>query len=204
MPSIDPGNHGPVEDPARPADGQDTRATFPSETSLQNNLDRAMEYRREYYKYCIGIATALLAFTVSFPPQLSRAPDSPWLLFVGWSGLGLAVLAGVRVHMVWAKFFVSFRDFDNRGRLPEGIVRRRGLNAQRRFLDTVQMVGLVVGVASVVAFAGLNVRYLPLKKDDQGAALSSRKVEDPVAPSSAKSSSPAVAIPLPPVETGKP
>jgi|LNFM01.1.fsa_nt_gb hypothetical protein len=37
-------------------------------------------------------------------------------LLVGWAGLGVAALADVRVHMVWAKFFVTFRKFDNSSR----------------------------------------------------------------------------------------
>jgi hypothetical protein len=132
----------------------------PSETFLQNDLDRAVEYRKEYYKYVIGIATALLAFTVSFPPQLSRPAEMSWLLFMGWGGLGVAVLAGVRVHMTWAKFFVSFRDYDNKEQRTKGVEVRKHLNNERRVMDVLQMISLVVGVACVVVFAGINVKYI--------------------------------------------
>lgn len=179
-----------------------------SEVSLQNNLDRALDYRREYYKYVIGIATALLAFTVSFPPQLSRIPEDPHLLFVGWAALGVAVLAGVRVHMVWAKFFVTFRKFDNRGQRQAGLAARRRLNIERRVMDALQMIGLIVGVSFVVLFTGLNLKHVAVKKDDAGGAGTSRKVEDAVAAPKAPGSQPPTAAPPlvtpPPVNTGKP
>jgi hypothetical protein len=137
----------------------------PSEPFLQADLNRAVDYRKEYYKYVISIATALLAFTVSFPPQLSKAPEASWLLFLGWAGLGVAVLSGVRVHMVWAEFFVSFRDYDNRGDREDGRKVRKGLTFERRFMDVAQMVGLAVGVVCVVIFAGTNLKYLAPKTE---------------------------------------
>lgn len=166
-----------------------------SEVSLQNNLDRALDYRREYYKYVIGIATALLAFTVSFPPQLSRIPEDPHLLFVGWAGLGVAVLAGVRVHMVWANFFVTFRKFDNRGQRPAGLAARRRLNIERRLMDALQMIGLIVGVSFVVYFTALNLKHVAVKKDDAGGAGASRKVDDALAAPKPPGSQPPTAAP---------
>jgi hypothetical protein len=71
---------------------------------LQKNIDRSIEYRKEYYKYNIGIATALLAFTVSFPSTLSKV-DYPDLIFAAWAGLGVAVLGGVASHILWSSFF---------------------------------------------------------------------------------------------------
>lgn len=141
----------------------------PGETFLQADLERAVDYRKEYYKYVISIATALLAFTVSFPPQLSKAPEASWLLFLGWAGLGVAVLSGVRVHMVWAKFFVSFRDYDNRGNRDGGRNFRRGLNFERHVMDGAQMAGLAVGVVCVVLFAGINLKYLAPKTEANSA-----------------------------------
>src|SRR6185312_13504540 len=86
----------------------------PGETFLQADIGRSMDYRKAYYKYAVGIATALLAFTVSFQPTLRMAPQMRSLEFIGWAGLGVAVAAGVRVHMVWAKFYASFQKYDNK------------------------------------------------------------------------------------------
>lgn len=140
----------------------------PSETALQNNLDRAVEYRKDYYKFAIGIATALLAFTVSFQPQLAVFPEQTWLEFIGWGGLGVAVLAGVRVHMVWAKFFVTFRKYDNRGHREKGVRVRQRINAERRILDVAQILGLMVGVAGVVAFTAVNLKHVAVKSEVKG------------------------------------
>ncbi len=145
----------------------------PTETSLQNNIDRSTEYRREYYKYALGIATALLAFSISFQPQLRRAPEQLWLLIPGWGGLGLAVILGVRVHMVWAKFFITWRDWDHKKRDPAtGKVKRDRLTAERHVLDFLLIAALGVGVAGVVAFAAVNLPNIATKADEsnKGAA----------------------------------
>jgi hypothetical protein len=151
--------NGGKKGPSEPGPGaQDDRR--PSETFLQADIDRAVEYRKEYYKYVLTISTALLAFTVSFQPQLSRNPELVVFMYLGWLGLGVTVLAGVWVHMLWSKFFVSFRDFDNQGNRDQGKSVRREITARRRFLDKLMMVGLALGVVGVVAFAATNLRHI--------------------------------------------
>jgi hypothetical protein len=71
---------------------------------LQNDITRAIDFRKEYYKYTITIATALFAFTVSFPPNLT-AIALPGLIIATWVGLGVAVILGVLVPFMWARFF---------------------------------------------------------------------------------------------------
>lgn len=143
----------------------------PAADFLKSDLDRAVDYRKEYYKYVIAIATALLAFTVSFPPQLSRPPEMTWLILAAWAFLGLAVLAGVRVHMTWAKFFISFRDFDNKGKKDEGRKVRELINLERHILDVFQIIGLVVGVIGIVLFAGSNLKYLAPRTEAKVTAI---------------------------------
>jgi hypothetical protein len=132
---------------------------------LQKNIDRSIEYRKEYYKYNIGIATALLAFTVSFPSTLSKV-DYPNLIFAAWIGLGVAVLSGVATHILWSDFFITWRNYDNRGRRQEGQRARAPITRARRLFDLLQIVGLVMGVGGVVAFAGLNLGNIALKEKD--------------------------------------
>jgi hypothetical protein len=126
-------------------------------TSLQNDINRAIEYRREYYKYAIGIASALLAFTVSFPPDLAGPPKSSWLIIVAWLGLGAAIIGGVWAHLLWAHFFISYRDYDNRGDVSGGKKRRRLITKTRRVLDVVLIATLAVGVMGVAVFATRNL-----------------------------------------------
>jgi hypothetical protein len=130
---------------------------------LQNNIDRSIEYRKEYYKYSIGIATALLAFTVSFPSTLSKVDYSD-LIFAAWTGLGVAVLGGVASHILWSNFFITWRNYDNKGRPSEGKAKRKPITTFRRLFDILQIVGLAVGVGGVVLFAGLNLGNIALKE----------------------------------------
>jgi heme/copper-type cytochrome/quinol oxidase subunit 2 len=141
----------------------------PSEETMQLNISRFYELRREYYKYTVGIATALLAFTISFPPSLT-AIESKWLINVAWATLALAIMCGVILHYVWSLFYISFRDFDNKYRRDAGKKRRRFLTLIRRTLEVVLPIALLAGVAGVAAFASANLDHVVLKSDTHGTA----------------------------------
>jgi hypothetical protein len=57
------------------------------------DIDRSIEYRKKYYEYSVTIATALLAFSISFPPTLT-AVHCVALVRVAWGGTW-------RLHSVW-------------------------------------------------------------------------------------------------------
>jgi hypothetical protein len=159
-----PARPEPAQPASRPlASGQDPR---PAESFLLADIERSRDYRKEYYKYAIGIATSLLAFTLAFQPTLRSAPQNLWMEIVGWIGLGIAAAAGVRVHMTWAEFFITFRDFDNKGLREDGKKERGRLTSQRRFLEWLMIVGLVVGVAGVIGFTASNLHNVALKTTD--------------------------------------
>jgi len=130
---------------------------------LQKNIDRSVDFRKEYYKYSLGISTALLAFTVSFPPNLTKV-YCPWLIFIAWAGLGTAVVAGVLAHDLWSRFFMTWRNYDNKGKADRGKVVRDSITWWRRKADYVQLVGLAVGVACIVVFAGVNIANIAPKE----------------------------------------
>lgn len=133
---------------------------------VQADIARAFELRRDYYKYSIGVATALLAFTISFPPSLSRLA-CPKLIFVAWPALGVAILCGIAVHYVWAWFFISFRNLDSRFKTDDGRALRKKLNRIRKTLEVVQIVALVVGVLGSALFASINIENVALKTDEK-------------------------------------
>ncbi len=137
--------------------------TRPAEAFLLADIERARDYRKAYYQYAIGIATSLLAFTLAFQPTLKAAPSCVLLEVVGWGGLGLVIAAGLRVHMTWANFFISFRDFDNRGKRDEGKRQRDAITVERRILDWLILIGLVIGVADVVGFTAVNLHNVAPK-----------------------------------------
>lgn len=138
---------------------------------LQKNIDRSVDFRKEYYKYSLGISTALLAFTVSFPPNLSTI-SCPLLIFIAWAGLGSAVVAGVLAHDLWSRFFITWRNYDNKRNSDRGENVRERITWWRRKADIVQLLGLAIGVACIVMFAGVNITNIA-PKESKAAATSS-------------------------------
>jgi hypothetical protein len=124
----------------------------------------------------------LLAFTVSFQPQLAVRPEGIWLAFVGWAGLGAAILAGVRLHYVWSRFFISFRDYDNRGHKDEGRKVRANLNWWRHLLESLLFYGLVFGVGGVVGFTAINLKNIAVKGEGQASSIANRTSIPPAGP----------------------
>lgn len=125
------------------------------------DIDRSIDYRKKYYEYSVTIATALLAFSISFPPALT-AVHYVILVKVAWVALGISILCGVTAHFAWSKFFISFRDFDNRERRDEGKLNRKKWTLVRRAMEFLQFLCLLIGVMGMSIFAGINYQYLAL------------------------------------------
>lgn len=129
------------------------------------DIDRSIDYRQKYYKYSVTIATALLAFSISFPPTLT-AVHNVILVKIAWVALGISILCGVTAHFAWSKFFISFRDFDNRGHSSEGKKNRKGWTIVRRAMELLQFICLLIGVMGMSIFAAANYQYLALHTND--------------------------------------
>jgi hypothetical protein len=129
------------------------------------DIDRSIDYRKKYYEYSVTIATALLAFSISFPPTLT-AVHCVALVRVAWVALGVSILCGVTTHFAWSKFFISFRDFDNRNHRTEGKLNRKKWTLVRRVMEVLQFVCLLIGVMGMSVFAGVNYQYLALHPND--------------------------------------
>ena len=150
--------------------------TAPAETSIPaehrpgaewvlKDIDRSIDYRRKYYEYSVTIATALLAFSISFPPTLT-AVHYVILVKVAWVALGISILSGVTIHFAWSKFFISFRDFDNRDRRDQGRVTRKKWTNFRRAMEFSQFVSLLIGVMGISIFAAVNYQFLALHTNE--------------------------------------
>lgn len=125
------------------------------------DIDRSIDYRKKYYEYSLTIATALLAFSISFPPALT-AIHYLSLVRIAWVALGISILCGVTVHFAWSKFFISFRDFDNRNRVDQGRLNRKNWTDLRRVMEFIQFFSLLIGVMGIAIFAGVNYQYVAL------------------------------------------
>lgn len=134
-----------------------------ADPTAQANVERSLTFRRDYYKYALGIATALLAFSVTLQPTLSRAPVHLWLLFPTWVSLGLAILAGLRLHLLWAKFLITFSD--HRQDRTAGNAAREPITRSRQLHDWVLAGALIVGVIGIALFASLNLPYIAPKTE---------------------------------------
>ena len=111
------------------------------------DIDRSIEYRKKYYyRYSVTSATALLGFSISFAPTLT-AVHCVAVVRVAWVALGVSILCGVTAHFAWSKFFISFRDFENRKRRDEGKLNRKKWTSFRRAMEFFQFVCLLIGVA---------------------------------------------------------
>ena len=159
-------DHASGSESSEPVSRESIHGDRPAADWVQADISRTFELRRDYYKYSIGVATALLAFTISFPPALSEVEASS-LVFVAWPALGVAILCGISLHYIWAQFYITWRNFDNRGRRADGQARRKTLTRLRRTLELVQVVALAVGVLGTSIFASLNVGNIALKTIDR-------------------------------------
>ena len=61
-----------------------------------------------------------------------------------------------------AKFFISFRDFDNHNLRDEGKRNRKNWSLLRRAMELVQFLSLLIGVMGMSIFAGVNYQYVAL------------------------------------------
>lgn len=129
------------------------------------DIDRSIDYRKKYYDYSVTIATALLAFSISFPPTLT-AVHFVILVRLAWVALGISILCGVTVHFAWSKFFISFRDFDNRQHRDKGERNRKKWTLVRRAMEFLQFVCLLIGVMGMSIFAGVNYQYVALHTNE--------------------------------------
>ena len=131
-----------------------TPITNPSIDALHRDIAFANQYRLELIKLLMTLSAAILAFTVSFRPSL-RDVQSSWLMWTGWLALGASMVGGM-IHMHgWDRFYISFRNFEHRGK--SGKDKRRQINLWRRAGMIAQFVGFAVGVLAVAAFAAANL-----------------------------------------------
>ena len=89
---------------------------------------------------------------------------------VGWAGLGLAIASGVRIHMVWSKFFAVTQKYLNKGLTKEAQVAREKCHMERRFFEVILLITFLVGVAGVIGFTAANLKNVALKTDDSSNA----------------------------------
>ena len=123
----------------------------PDIDALQTDIGFANTYRLEVIKTVLGIATALLAFTISFRPKLSTV-QYEWMMQLSWAALTISIIAGVVTLYCWELFYISYRD-------PAGKTTRTTITFFRRVFFTLEIAGCLAGVVGVAYFSVVNLPY---------------------------------------------
>lgn len=132
----------------------DTETRQQTIESLQKDIETGNGYRMESLKQMLTLAAGLLAFTVSFRPALKPVTDE-WLIYWSWCALGLSIVCGIGVMMCWERFYLAYR-LNWHGEPQKGKTKRKRLTFLRRILLVLQVVGFIIGVLGIAAFAGEN------------------------------------------------
>jgi len=135
--------------------------TKPTIEALHRDIAFANQYRLELIKHLLTLATALLAFTVSFRPSL-RVAEHEWLMYIGWIALGLSLIGGIFHMLGWDRFYISYHDFDYKDR--DGKRPRKIIKIWRRYAMITQFSGFIIGVVCVALFAALNIHNMVVLK----------------------------------------
>jgi hypothetical protein len=147
---------------------RDANTHTPSIEALQKDIELANTYRLEKQKTMLTITTALLAFTVSFRPKLTPPVHFEWAMVMGWVGLSIALIAGVATLQAWEQFYISYRDYDWKGKHEDGKSHRRKVTGWRRTLFAFQCIGFLVGIVGVGLFAAANIGNVQVTNEALG------------------------------------
>ena len=120
------------------------------------DIGLANKYRLEVIKTVLGIATALLAFTISFRPKLSTV-QYEWMMQASWVALAVSIIAGIATMYCWELFYISYRNKDWKGDGPAGKALRKDITRFRRFFFTLEVAGCLIGVVGVAYFSVVNL-----------------------------------------------
>jgi len=119
---------------------------------VRKDIDQSISLRRDYYKFTAGAATALLAFTTAFTEAHSGLEGFGIVALIAWPALAISVFCAIFLNHIWAEFFITFRNLDNRNRVDEGRAARKRLNSQKRWLERTMAVSFFIGLVGVGLF----------------------------------------------------
>ncbi|UZA66848.1 hypothetical protein [Pseudomonas viridiflava] len=138
----------------------DQPTSKPTITSVQFDIAQGNSYRMELGKTMLAIATGLLAFTIAFPPTLTKITFIESMQ-IAWLCLALSIIGGLVNMYGWEKFYLTYRlDFHRRGSL--GKTKRKRVTRWRVWGRGVQFAGLFIGVIGIGIFAYCNLPNIKL------------------------------------------
>ena len=116
------------------------------------------QYRIEYIKHLVSIATGVFVFSVTFMKELVGKPNSAAnlkpALILGWVALVLSIVAGIFHMRYWAQYYISWGLHYEATHAKKW---RSKLNRKRKIAEYVQISGFASGLLSLLAFATWNL-----------------------------------------------
>ena len=138
----------------------DQQTPRPTITSVQFDIAQGNSYRMELGKTMLAIATGLLAFTIAFPPTLTKITFIESMQ-IAWLCLALSIIGGLVNMYGWERFYLTYRD-DFHGRGLHGKGKRKRITRWRVWGRGVQFAGLFIGVIGIGIFAYCNLPNIKL------------------------------------------
>ncbi len=123
---------------------------------VRRDIAIANQFRMEFIKHQMSLATAVLVFTVSFIkealPQGATTRLGVHYIGLGWLAMALSMVGGLAHMLSWERFYISYRDYDFHGKWQDGKAVRKGINALRICAAWVQTGGFVIGLFLITYF----------------------------------------------------
>ena len=136
--------------------------TSESRTLAEAHLDigLANNYRIEYIKHLMSIATGVFVFSVTFMKDMigssTVGASLKSALLVGWISLAISIVAGILHMRLWASFYISWGLHYNELSARQW---RYKIRIVRDCAEIIQIAGFVVGIFALLLFAAQNLNY---------------------------------------------
>jgi hypothetical protein len=122
------------------------------------DIEFGNNYRLEYIKHLISIATGVFIFSVTFMKDLVGRPITEasvkFALPLGWCALVISIFAGILHMRYWAWFYTSW---GTQWTDPKAKKRRFTIDRRRKAAERIQIYGFVAGLIFLLLFAAWNL-----------------------------------------------
>lgn len=112
----------------------------PTHEEVHRDIALGNTYRIELSKLLLALAAGLFAFSVAFQPATFSNVDIS-NLETGWYALAISMAGGMGNLYGWEKFYLSYRDYDLKGKKEEAKRYRSKVTFLRRIARFFQFAG---------------------------------------------------------------
>lgn len=142
----------------------------PTYEEVHRDIALGNNYRIELSKLLLALAAGLFAFSVAFQPATFPNIDIS-NLESGWYALAISMAGGMGNLYGWEKFYLSYRDYDLKGKQKEGKEYRSTVTFLRRIARFLQFAGFLIGAGLIGYFTSENIKARPVPEPACAVAL---------------------------------